>query len=139
MKTNIHYRVALALIASAIGSQQALAQMAMPTMAPPGSAPHYFSVGNYANSPLPTVSGTMIAGGNPLIARQFATDYAKPPGELAPVLVVVPQPLPQGLVQGFKIYNQATPGGSPNPSAGNVLRPYTSVKLSLRLPPTLDG
>ncbi|QQQ00103.1 M20 family metallopeptidase [Lysobacter enzymogenes] len=24
-------------------------------------------------------------------------------------------------------------------SAGNVLRPYTSVKLSLRLPPTLDG
>ncbi|MGO4780666.1 peptidase M20, partial [Lysobacter sp. 2RAB21] len=24
-------------------------------------------------------------------------------------------------------------------SAGNVLRPHTSVKLSLRLPPTLDG
>jgi acetylornithine deacetylase/succinyl-diaminopimelate desuccinylase-like protein len=30
-------------------------------------------------------------------------------------------------------------GIPPLESAGNVLRPYTSVKLSLRLPPTLDG
>ena len=30
-------------------------------------------------------------------------------------------------------------GMPPLASAGNVLRPYTSVKLSLRLPPTLDG
>ncbi|HZH43708.1 MAG TPA: M20 family metallopeptidase [Lysobacter sp.] len=30
-------------------------------------------------------------------------------------------------------------GIPPLSSAGNVLRPYTSVKLSLRLPPTLDG
>ena len=30
-------------------------------------------------------------------------------------------------------------GMPPLSSAGNVLRPYTSVKLSLRLPPTLDG
>lgn len=30
-------------------------------------------------------------------------------------------------------------GIPPLASAGNVLRPYTSVKLSLRLPPTLDG
>ena len=30
-------------------------------------------------------------------------------------------------------------GLPPLSSAGNVLRPYTSVKLSLRLPPTLDG
>jgi acetylornithine deacetylase/succinyl-diaminopimelate desuccinylase-like protein len=31
-------------------------------------------------------------------------------------------------------------GGMPSlDSAGNVLRPYTAVKLSLRLPPTLDG
>jgi acetylornithine deacetylase/succinyl-diaminopimelate desuccinylase-like protein len=30
-------------------------------------------------------------------------------------------------------------GIPPLASAGNVLRPYTSIKLSLRLPPTLDG
>ncbi|MEO8669809.1 MAG: M20 family metallopeptidase [Tahibacter sp.] len=30
-------------------------------------------------------------------------------------------------------------GMPPLDSAGNVLRPYTSVKLSLRIPPTLDG
>jgi acetylornithine deacetylase/succinyl-diaminopimelate desuccinylase-like protein len=30
-------------------------------------------------------------------------------------------------------------GMPPLESAGNVLRPYTAVKLSLRLPPTLDG
>jgi acetylornithine deacetylase/succinyl-diaminopimelate desuccinylase-like protein len=30
-------------------------------------------------------------------------------------------------------------GMPPLSSAGNVLRPYTAVKLSLRLPPTLDG
>ena len=30
-------------------------------------------------------------------------------------------------------------GTPPLSSAGNVLRPYTSVKLSLRLPPTLEG
>jgi acetylornithine deacetylase/succinyl-diaminopimelate desuccinylase-like protein len=30
-------------------------------------------------------------------------------------------------------------GIPPLASAGNVLRPYTSMKLSLRLPPTLDG
>jgi acetylornithine deacetylase/succinyl-diaminopimelate desuccinylase-like protein len=30
-------------------------------------------------------------------------------------------------------------GIPPLSSAGNVLRPFTSVKLSLRLPPTLDG
>ena len=30
-------------------------------------------------------------------------------------------------------------GLPPLGSAGNVLRPYTAVKLSLRLPPTLDG
>ena len=30
-------------------------------------------------------------------------------------------------------------GLPPLASAGNVLRPHTAVKLSLRLPPTLDG
>ena len=30
-------------------------------------------------------------------------------------------------------------GMPPLATAGNVLRPHTSVKLSLRLPPTLDG
>ncbi len=45
-------------LGAAVGGQQALAQMP-----PPGSAPHYFSVPNYANSPLPVVVGTTVTGG----------------------------------------------------------------------------
>ncbi|HEU5108798.1 MAG TPA: hypothetical protein VFT95_09595, partial [Micromonosporaceae bacterium] len=87
--------------------------------------PHYYGpYPNYANSPLPTVTGALVDVGNPLTARAFATDYATPPGELGPVLVIVPKALPDGLVQGFKAYNQATPGGSPTPSAGNIFHSY---------------
>ena len=39
-------------------------------------APHYFSHPNYANSPLPTIEGAVIAVGNPLIERAAATDGA---------------------------------------------------------------
>ena len=49
--------ISLALGAAA-GGQQAFAQMP-----PPGAAPHYFSVPNYANSPLPVVAGTTVTGG----------------------------------------------------------------------------
>jgi FtsP/CotA-like multicopper oxidase with cupredoxin domain len=87
--------------------------------------PHYFGpYPNYANSPLPTVTGAVIEVGNALSARAFATDFATPLGDLGPVLVVLPTALPDGLLQAFKTYNQATTGGSPTPSAGNVFHGY---------------
>ncbi len=89
-------------------------------------APHYFSHPNYANSPLPTVEGAVIDIGNPLIERTYATDFAAgiAVGELAPVFVVVPTPLPDGMLQSFQTLNQAQPGTSPFPSAGNVFHAY---------------
>lgn len=94
-------------------------------MAQANSTPHYFGpFPNYANSPLPAVTGAVIDVGNPLTARAYATDYATPPGQLGPVLVVVPTALPKGLLQAFKTFNQATPGGSPTPSAGNIFHAY---------------
>jgi FtsP/CotA-like multicopper oxidase with cupredoxin domain len=87
-------------------------------------APHYFSHPNYANSPLPTVNGAVISVGNPLIDRAYASDFPVGVGELAPVFVVVPAALPDGMIQSFQIRNQATPGGSPFPSAGNVFHAY---------------
>ena len=56
MKANTHWRLVLALIASTLWGQQALAQMPPAT----GTAPHYFSVPNYANSPLPKVGKGQI-------------------------------------------------------------------------------
>jgi FtsP/CotA-like multicopper oxidase with cupredoxin domain len=87
-------------------------------------APHYFSHPNYANSPLPTVEGAVIGVGNPLVDRAYASDYPVGVGELAPVFVVLPTALPDGMVQSFQTWNQATPGGSPFPSAGNVFHVY---------------
>jgi FtsP/CotA-like multicopper oxidase with cupredoxin domain len=87
-------------------------------------APHYFSHPNYANSPLPTITGAVISVGNPLIDRAYASDFPVGVGELAPVFVVVPTPLPDGMLQSFELWNQATPGGSPFPSAGNVFHAY---------------
>ena len=96
-----------------------------PAAAAAATTPHYYGpYPNYANSPLPTVTGALIDVGNPLTARAYATDYATPPGELGPALVVSASPLPDGLVQGFKTFNQATAGGSPTPSAGNVFHAY---------------
>ncbi|MDX1437434.1 MAG: hypothetical protein R3335_11515, partial [Anaerolineales bacterium] len=85
-------------------------------------APHYFSHPNYANSPLPTVESAVVSIGNPLIDRAYATDNSNA------VFVVVPSPLPDGMVQSFQTWNQALPGGSFAPSAGlnfhaYVLRP----------------
>jgi FtsP/CotA-like multicopper oxidase with cupredoxin domain len=87
-------------------------------MAAPGEAPHYFSVPNYANSPLPVVSGAVIPVGNPLVERAYATDND------ATVFVVVPTPLPDGLVQSFQTFNQALAGGSFAPSAGLSFHAY---------------
>ena len=89
-----------------------------------GGVPHYFSAPNYANSPLPTIAGAVIEVGNPLIERGFATDYAAPQGELGSVFVVVPTPLPTGLVQSFQTFNQVTPGGSPTASQGGIFHAY---------------
>ena len=87
-------------------------------------APHYFSHPNYANSPLPTVDGTVIYFGNELIDRTYASDFPVGVGELAPVFVVVPTALPDGFLTSFQTWNQATPGGSPFPSASNVFHAY---------------
>ena len=86
--------------------------------------PHYFSHPNYANSPLPTVSGAVIDIGNPLIDRAYASDFPVGVGELAPVFVVLPDVLPDGMLHAFQTWNQATPGASPFPSAGNVFHAY---------------
>jgi len=70
-------------------------------------------------------SGTLVMVGNQLSARQYATDYASAPGTLAPVLVVVPTVMPaSGRVQSIQYFNQATPGSSPTPSAGNLFHAY---------------
>ena len=87
-------------------------------------APHYFSHPNYANSPLPTLEGTVIYFGNELVDRTYASDFPVGVGELAPVFVVVPTTLPDGLLTSFQIWNQAAPGASPFPSAGNVFHAY---------------
>jgi FtsP/CotA-like multicopper oxidase with cupredoxin domain len=87
-------------------------------------APHYFSHPNYANSPLPSIEGAVIDVGNPLIDRAYASDYPVGVGELAPVFVVVPAALPDGMIQSFDTWNQAAPGSSPFPSAGNVFHAY---------------
>ncbi|MCA9983646.1 MAG: multicopper oxidase domain-containing protein, partial [Anaerolineales bacterium] len=107
--------------ASALGQNQV--GMGEAAMAAPGAAPHYFSHPNYANSPLPVLSGAVIAVGNPLVERAYATDFnaASP----VPVLVVLPDAvLPDGLVQSFEIFNQTNPGGSPGPSEGNLFHAY---------------
>ena len=90
--------------------------MAMPAM--PGDAPRYFSHPNYANSPLPTIEGAVIEMGNPLQDRTYATDNA------AGVFVVLPVALPDGMIQSFQVWNQATAGGSVQPSAGLSFHAY---------------
>jgi FtsP/CotA-like multicopper oxidase with cupredoxin domain len=86
--------------------------------------PHYFSHPNYANSPLPMIEGTAISVGNPLVERAYASDFPVGVGELAPVFVVQPASLPDGMIQAFQTWNQAEPGGSLFPSAGNVFHAY---------------
>ena len=66
-----------------------------------------------------------ILVGNPLIDRAYATDF--PPeqiGGLDAVLVVLDDALPAGTLQSFETWNQATAGGSPNPSATEQFRAY---------------
>ena len=92
--------------------------------AAPGEAPRYFSHPNYANSSLPTVEGAVIPIGNALQDRAYASDHPVGVGALAPVFVVLPAALPDGMVQSFETWNQATAGASPFPSAGHVFHAY---------------
>jgi FtsP/CotA-like multicopper oxidase with cupredoxin domain len=112
-------REAAAARAAADGLTLPTAETAAMAMA--GEAPHYFSVANYANSQLPMVeSGMATAVGNPLVERTYASDSA------ANVFVVVPTPLPDGLVQSFDTFNQTTGGNSPSEGKSfhaYVLRP----------------
>ena len=97
--------------------------------------PHYFGpYPNWANSPqvladavvkISLGTPTPVAFGNPLVERAYATDYANPPGELAPVFVVLPHStLPAGTLNSFQTWNQANPAASPTPSAGGVFHAY---------------
>ena len=87
-------------------------------------APRYFSHPNYAISALPQVEGAEVTVGNALTDRAYASDYPVPVGEQAPVLVVLPDALPDGMIQSFETWNQADPAGSPFPSAGNTFHAY---------------
>jgi FtsP/CotA-like multicopper oxidase with cupredoxin domain len=118
-------RAAAAARAKAQGFVAAAAVDAAAAMAMPGEAPRYFSHPNYANSPWPAVSGAVVTVGNPLVERTYATDFPVAVGELGPVFVAIPTAvLPDGLLQSFRMLNQASAGASPFPSAGNVFHAY---------------
>lgn len=164
--------LALALLISSIGPlggmhtpfQPDTAAAAIPSSSTDMTkVPHYFGpYPNWANSPQTLADAmvkisigtpTPVLYGNPLTKRNYATDYAKPTGELGPVLVVLDHAkLPAGTLNNFQSWNQGTAGASPTPSAGSlfhalVLRPtgtageYTVVYASdeLKVPtPTVD-
>ncbi len=150
----------LLLIAFAAGALNGLrpspAEAAVPTSTTDETkVPHYFGpYPNWANSPqtladaMVTISlgtPTPVFYGNSLTERTYATDYATPPGEMAPVLVVLDHTkLPAGTLKNFQAWNQGTAGKSPTTSAGGlfhalVLRPgasageYTVVYASAEL------
>jgi FtsP/CotA-like multicopper oxidase with cupredoxin domain len=128
-KTGVSSKFAGINPATAAYSPLAAGPSVLAAMAAPNSTPDYFGVANWANSPLPaiTTSGTSTNSvvGNPLIDRAFATDFSTPPGTLAPVFVVLSNDkLPAGNLINFQVENQATTGGSPTPSAGNVFQAF---------------
>ena len=122
------------LFAGSVGKPQSV-QAAPISPTDESKVPHYFGpYPNWANSPqvladaivsISLGTPTPVSFGNPLVGRAFATDYATAPGTLAPVFVVLPGAvLPAGTLNNFKIFNQATAGGSPTPSAGNLFHAY---------------
>ena len=93
----------------------ALPTMGVAAMQMPGEAPYYFSVPNYANSPLRIAATATTSFGNPRVARGYPTDTA------TNVLVInTTAPLPTGTLTGFETY--AMPGGAGSFHA-YVLRP----------------
>ncbi len=166
--------VALALLISSAGPLGGIPNLARPDVAEaaiPSSTtdmtkvPHYFGpYPNWANSPQTLADAmvkialgtpTPVPYGNPLTERTYATDYAKPTGELGPVLVVLDHTkLPAGTLHDFQSWNQGTAGGSPTTSAGSifhalVLRPtgtageytvvYASDELKVPTPTVVTG
>jgi hypothetical protein len=120
-------RQAAANRAAALGMRPAVAAAEISAAADMvmGGTPHYFGpFPNYANSPLPYLAGAVTAVGNPLIERANATDYATPIDQIGPVFVVVPTPLPDGLVKSFQSFNQTNPAASPTGSAGGLFHGY---------------
>ena len=118
-------RQAAAKKAAAAGFQAPLFGAA--AMQLPGSAPFYYTVANWANSPWPVVqtSGAATVVGNATNAdRAYATDFPVGVGQLAPAFVVLQAPLTAGTLTSFQTWNQTTQGGSPFPSAGNVFHAY---------------
>ncbi len=145
--------VVLALLVSGVGPGQGVRNLLVPEVAEaaeglPASptdesvVPHYFGpYPNWANSPqtladaivkISVGTPTPVSFGNPLIERQYATDYATSLPDLGPVLVVLDHaPLPAGTLQDFQSWNQGTAGASPRTSAGGtfhalVLRPTST-------------
>lgn len=90
----------------------------------PGNAPRYFSHPNYANSPLPSVQGAVLYVGSPLQDRAWASDTPVAVGQQAPVLVMMGEVLPTGIIESFQTWNQGMKGNSPAPSAGNIFHAY---------------
>ncbi|MGB3700859.1 MAG: hypothetical protein WA997_06275, partial [Anaerolineales bacterium] len=84
------------------GALNPLMVEAQAAVALPGDAPRYFSHPNYANSPLPTVEGTLTYFGNVLQERAYASDYPVGVGELAQAFVVVPTVFPDGFLTSFQ-------------------------------------
>jgi hypothetical protein len=68
-------------------------------------------------------TATPVDVGNALNDRTYATDFPAAPLP-RPVFVVVPTPLPAGILTDFLSWNQATPGGSPTPSEGEQFSAY---------------
>ena len=114
-------------------TDNALAPMAL-AIAPPGGGaapiPSYYKIGpngelvpdysgtvpNWANSPMPAVvPGSVVAAGNPLIARQYPTDTA------SNVFGVLQTPLAAGTLQSFQIF--ADPAAAGLSFHAFVLRP----------------
>jgi FtsP/CotA-like multicopper oxidase with cupredoxin domain len=83
-------------------------------MAAGGEAPHYFSVANYANSPLPMLAAGTV--GNERLERTTPTDGA------SNVFVINPEPVgAAGSLTGFETY--VMPASGPHEFHAYVLRP----------------
>ncbi|HSK52382.1 MAG TPA: multicopper oxidase domain-containing protein [Clostridia bacterium] len=75
-----------------------------------------------------TVTGsgpwTIVFAAPPASITMDGANLTQPPDPLVPVLVIVPTTLPDGTRTAFRSWNQATPGGSPVPSAGRAFHAY---------------
>jgi FtsP/CotA-like multicopper oxidase with cupredoxin domain len=81
-----------------------------------------------AAMPGATVSGStpwvIVFANAPTTVTLNDANLTQPAAPLVPVFVVVPTALPAGNLTEFQSWNQATPGGSPVPSAGQKFHAY---------------